>query len=605
MTVDAWITIGVLISLLGALALELFSVDFLMLTGLIFLVLIGVVDLDVALEGFANSTLLALGSLYVVAAGLRQAGALDAAAHLILGEERNLRKALARLSATVSTSSAFLNNTPIVAMGIPAVRNWARDSGIAPSKLLIPLSYASILGGICTLIGTSTNLVTHGLLQSHGLEGLGFFELARVGVPCALVGFVYLVFVAPALLPEREAVQSAEERERERQMELEVGEDSPVAGETVKDSGVDSLSGHALVRLERGGEAYGPVGSDEELSEGDVLAYERLDGEGETSEGEQAALATEAGLEAHGPTGEERRPPEKGPVERHEAVVKEGSGLVGKPLEELDLAGRFGATVTGVRRGGRRVREPLGEIQLRPGDVLLMETGRGFRHAFEGAPEFFITSEEGAAGEREADMAREAETPGMLLAGAILASVVGLAALGVTHIAVAGTLGAFAMVVFGYLTPGEAREAVDWSILVVIGSALGLGRAMETTGAAEWMGHWLVEGLAGFGPILLLVGVYAATVVMTELITNNGAAALLFPVALSVAQGQGLDPRPFMIGITVAASTSMLTPIGYQTNLMVYGAGNYHFTDFTRVGGLLQLLVAVVAVTLIPRIWGF
>ncbi len=600
MPLDGWLTIGVLAGLLVTLVLELFSVDFLMLMALVLLVALGVVDLETALLGFANSTLLALGSLYVVAAGLRQAGALDVAAHYLLGSERDLRKALARLSVTATTSSAFLNNTPIVAMGIPAVRNWARDHGFSPSKLLIPLSYASILGGICTLIGTSTNLVTHGLLQSHGMPGLGFFELTAVGVPCALIGFLYLIFVAPGLLPEREEVQDAEEREREALMELEVGEDSPVAGQTVEDSGLGSLpGGHSLVRLERGDETYGPVGSGEELSEGDVLAYERLD-DHEASADEESELAEGAGLEVAAPS-----PRASDAAEHHEVVVKEGSGFVGRPLRELELPERFGATVVGVRRGGKRVRKPLGEIRLRPGDVLVLETGRGFRHAFEGSPEFFITSEEGAAGERTEDTERETETPGMLLATSILAAVVGLAATGVLHIAVAGTLGAFGMVFFGYLTPGEAREAVDWSILVVIGAALGLGQAMESSGAAGWIAHGVVEGLAAYGPIVLLIGIYASTVVLTEVITNNGAAALLFPVALSVAQTQGLDPRPFMIGITVAASTSMLTPIGYQTNLMVYGAGNYRFTDFTKVGGGLQFLVAVVAVTLIPRIWGF
>ena len=603
MTFDGWITLGVLLGILVSLTLELFSVDFIMLVGLVLLVLVGAVELDVALTGFANATLLALGSLYVVAAGLRKAGALDAAASLLLGEERNLRSALARMSVAVTTSSAFLNNTPIVAMGIPAVRNWAREHGFSPSKLLIPLSYASILGGICTLIGTSTNLVTHGLLQSHGMEGLGFFELAAVGVPAAVMGFAYLVFVAPALLPDRENVQEAEEKERGPLLELEVGEGSPVAGRTVEDAGLESLPGHSLIRLERGEEALGPVEAEEELTEGDVLSYERMDGGAAEKADAEEGYAARSGLELAARRGASaaRRPA----TEHHEVVVRENSRFIGKPLEELDLAERFGAMVSGVRRGGERVKKPLGEIVLRPGDVLVLETGRGFRHAFEEAPEFFITSEAGAAGEREQDVEREPEAPGIFGAGAILVLVVGLAAAGVTHIAVAATLGAFGMVALGYLTPGEAREAVDWSILVVIGAALGLGQAMEVSGAASWIGEGIVGSLAVYGPLALLIGVYVSTVVLTEVITNNGAAALLFPVALSVAQSQGLDPRPFMIGITIAASTSMLTPIGYQTNLMVYGAGNYRFTDFTRAGGALQFLVAVVAILLIPRVWGF
>ncbi len=605
MGLDGWMTIGVLGGLLVTLVFELFSVDFVMLTALVLLVVLGVLDLDAALQGFANSTLLALGSLFVIAGGLRKAGALDLAAEKLLGRERNLRRALARLSATATISSAFLNNTPVVAMGIPAVRNWARSRGISPSKLLIPLSYASILGGICTLIGTSTNLVTHGLLQSHGMAGFSFFELAAVGVPCAVMGSLYLVFVAPSLLPEREEVREAERRERGPLLELEVEEGSTVVGQSLEESGLAALPGHSLIRVQRGPDVIGGTEVEEELTEGDVLEYERVEGEvgpeERVQEEESGEVLSELSMalrpRTHRHLGAES--------ERHEVVVREGSGLIGRTVEEIDFPERFGARVTGVRRGGSRVKKPLNQIVLRLGDVLVLETGRGFRHAFEESPQFYITSEAGAPGERETDTEREPEEAGITLAGTILALVIGLAATGVLHIAVAATLGAFAMVAFGFLTPGEARESVDWSVLVVIGAALGLGQGMEVSGAAEWVGRGIVGSLATVGPTALLIGVYISTVILTEIITNNGAAALLFPIALTVAQSQGLDPRPFMIGITVAASTSMLTPIGYQTNLMVYGAGNYKFTDFARAGGGLQALVATVAIFLIPRIWGF
>ncbi|MFP3949263.1 MAG: SLC13 family permease, partial [Longimicrobiales bacterium] len=427
---DGWITIGVLGGLLVILALELFSVDFIMLTALVLLVLLGVLDLETALQGFANSTLLALGSLFVMAGGLRKAGALDLAAEKLLGREKNLRRALARLSVTATTSSAFLNNTPVVAMGIPAVRNWARSRGISPSKLLIPLSYASILGGICTLIGTSTNLVTHGLLQSHGMEGFAFFELAAVGVPVALVGFLYLVFVAPNLLPEREEVREAERRERGPLLELEVEEGSTVAGKSLYESGLAALPGHSLIRVQRGDEFIGGTEVEEELSEGDILEYERVEGEEEPEragpEGTGEALSDLTMAlrpRTHRHAGAD--------TERHEVVVREGSGLIGRTVEEVDFPERFGARVTGVRRGGARVKKPLNEIVLRLGDVLVLETGRGFRHAFEVSPQFFITSEARAPGERVMDTEREPEETGIALAGSILAVVVALAALGV------------------------------------------------------------------------------------------------------------------------------------------------------------------------------
>ncbi len=603
---DALLTLGVLGTLLVALALELYSVDLLMMVALVAIVVTGVIDLDTALQGFANSTLVALGSLYVVAAGLREAGALDFASRHLLGGQRSIRQALARMVPAVTVSSAFLNNTPIVAMGIPAVRAWARRHRFSPSMFLMPLSFAAILGGICTLIGTSTNLVTHGLLQSHGMPGLGFFELAWVGVPCAVAGWAYLVFVAPLLLPEREEVWAAEERERGTVVEMEVERGSALAGRTVEESALGTLGGHNLARLQRGEASYGPVEPKRELEEGDLLSYERAGGDGGTA-AEQFTLFTHPGLRFVST----RREGEDEERELHEVVVREGSPLVGAPLEELEIPERFGAVVTGVRRGGERLQKPLGEIKLRPGDILMLETRTGFREAFEGRPEFFVTSEVGGeprpevveevAAEEEVE--EEEETPSVLLAAGILSAVVVLTASGALHIALAGTLGAFAMVVFGFLTPGRAREAVDWSVLVVIGAALGLGQAMEASGAAGWVGDGIVTVAADHGSVAVLAGLYLATIVVTEVVTNNGAAAILFPVALSLAQSQGIDPRPLVIGITVAASTSMLTPIGYQTNLMVYGPGNYRFFDFARVGGGLQALVAVMAVIVIPLVW--
>ncbi|MDP2497479.1 MAG: SLC13 family permease [Candidatus Palauibacterales bacterium] len=599
---EALLTLAVLALLLTALVMELYSVDMLMMGGLTLMVLLGVVELERALQGFANPTLAALGSLYVVAAGLRESGALDAAAGHLLGQERSLRSALARLVPSVTVSSAFLNNTPIVAMAIPAVRVWSREHGLSASKLLMPLSYAAILGGICTLIGTSTNLVIHGLLQSHGMQGLGFFELAWVGVPCALAGWGYLVFVAPALLPDREEVRAAEERERGATVELEVEAASPLAGRTVEEASLETLPGLGLVALQRGGRRYGPVDPDETLTEGDVLVYEEVPGAGDRPPPVRIGEHPVEGLRRVPGVERERGLAETEPErERHEVVIRDGSPLVGAPLEQLEFPDRFNAVVTGVRRGGRHVEKPLGEIRLRPGDVLMLETAAHFRRAFEDRPEFFVASE---SGEEERIAPERAEAgPGPLAALAILGGVVVLAATGVTHIAVAGVMGAFAMVAVGFLTPGQAREAVDWSVLVVVGAALGLGQAMEASGAAAWLGAGMIDVFAGYGEIGIVGGLLLTTAVLTEVITNNGAAALVFPIALSLAAAQGLDPRPLAIAVTIGASVSMLTPIGYQTNLMVYGPGNYRFFDFTRVGAALWALVLGVALVVIPIFW--
>lgn len=598
MSFEAVFTLGVLAGATILFASEVLSPDVILLGALAAVTAAGIIDLDAALHGFANSALLAIGALYVVAAGLREAGVLERAAQLLLGSARDLRRTLARLVGGVAACSAFLNNTPVVAMGIPAVRAWAQRHGIGPSKLLMPLAFGSVLGGICTLIGTSTNLVTDGLLRRQGMEGLGFFELAWAGVPCALVGIVYLVTVGPSLLPPREEIRAAEEREQATLLELELATGSPLAGRTVEEAGLDRLPGLSLVRIDRAGRRLGPVPAQEELTEGDHLFY-APDGEGdgerepelEAYPGLRLALGRSVWAE-------------EAPTELHEAVVREGSSLVGSRVKEVGFLERFGAAVTGVRRGGSRLEEPIGEIALRPGDTLMLDTGPRFREAFEDSPEFYVATEAGGEAERTApEPAAAAEAPRGWLAVGVLGAVILLAVTGVFHIALAALLGAVAMVGLGLLTPGEARQAVDWSVLLVIGAAFGLAAAMESSGAAEALGAAIVQGTGAFGPLGLLAGAVLATMVLTGFVTNNAAAALLFPIVVSVAISQALDPRPFVIAMTIMASLPLWTPLGYHTFLMVYGPGNYRFTDFTRVGLPLQLLLGAVLVAVVPLFW--
>ena len=291
--------------------------------------------------------------------------------------------------------------------------------------------------------------------------------------------------------------------------------------------------------------------------------------------------------------------------ELHEAVVREGSSLIGTKVEDVDFLARFGAAVTGIRRGGERLQEPIGQVRLHAGDTLMLDTGPGFRRAHEDTEEFYVATEAGEAAVETAAGERRERPRQMVLGVAILAGVVLLAVTGVAHIALSALLGAIVMVSLGFLSPGQARESVDWSVLIIIGTALGLASAMEQSGAARWVGDLIVGGSAALGSVGLLAGVVVATMLLTGLITNNAAAALMFPIALSVARTEGLDPRPLVIGLTVAASLSLWTPLGYQTNLMVYGPGNYRFTDFIRLGLPIQLVLAAVAVAVIPLVWSF
>lgn len=585
-----------------ALAIDLWSPDAVLLTALALVTVGGVLNLEQALQGFGNSTLLALGSLYIIAHALRESGALDRASEFILGREtRSIRRILIRLCPSVTLYSAFLNNTPIVAMGIPAIRSWSKKNRIPVSKLLMPLSFAAILGGICTLIGTSTNLITHGLLQTHGMAGFSFFELSLLGVPCALAGLFYLIVISPKLTPARRDIRYQEEKKRELLVELEITYGANVVGQTVEESGLKTFPGFYLSRINRDDREIAPVPNDEELRAGDHLLY--------AAQGGVAAkvpdLSGYPGLQLALLPPREIKSDRKKNRELHQVVVKEGSRLVGATIEEGKLLDRFGAAVTGVRRKGKRIDQPLGDFVLHAGDVLLLDTGRGFRGAYEETPDFFLTSEAGGEGPGEKKNIKEQRPGGkdLYVSVAVLFGVIVMVAFGGMHIALAGIMGVVILLAFGVIEAGEARESVDWTVLIVIGAALGLGSAMEQSGAAEIIASWLVEFTSIYGPRAVLAGVVITTVILTEIITNNGAVALMFPIVLSVAEAQGFEARGLFIAMTIAASMSLITPIGYQTNLMVYGPGNYKFTDFFKVGFPLQVILWAIVIALAPIIW--
>ncbi|MDZ7691725.1 MAG: SLC13 family permease [Balneolaceae bacterium] len=299
---------------------------------------------------------------------------------------------------------------------------------------------------------------------------------------------------------------------------------------------------------------------------------------------------------------------EKQDRELHQAVVKEGSRLVGSTVEEAKMLERFGVAVTGVRRGEKRIEKSLGDFVLRPGDVLLLDTKRGFQETHEDSSDFYLTSEAGGEEPKaKADTQRKKPEAGkdLYISVSVLIAIIASVTAGIFHIALAGILGVAVLIAFEVIEPGEAKEAVDWTVLIVIGAALGLGKAMEVSGAAELISNGIVQLTETYGPRAMLAGLVITTAILTETITNNGAIALMFPIAISMAQAQGLEPRPFVVSITLVSSMALLTPIGYQTNLMVYGPGNYKFTDFFKVGFPLAVVLWIVVITLAPVIWPF
>jgi di/tricarboxylate transporter len=454
---------------------------------------------------------------------------------------------------------------------------------------------------MCTLIGTSTNLIAHGLLQDNNLAGFSFFELAWLGIPCAIIGLIYIIVVSPTLTPNRDDIREEEEAQRKSLVELEITEDAALIDETIKEAGLQNLPGFRLVRINRNDNEIAPVSEDEKLRVGDHLFYAPQKGVSHIS----PDLTEYPGLKLAVKPPRKIKRAKKKDRELHQVVVKDGSRLVGSTVEEAKLLDRFGAAVTGVRRGEKRIDENLGNFILRPGDVLLLDTKRGFQQAHEDSADFYLTSQ--AGGEAPSSNGQEPQeqelNKDLYLSVMVLIGVIASVTAGIFHIALAGILGVAILMAFNVIEPGEAKGSVDWTVLIVIGAALGLGKAMEVSGAAEMIGDGMVGLTSDYGPRVVLAGLVITTALLTETITNNGAIALMFPIALSIAQSQGFEPRAFIVSITLVSSMALLTPIGYQTNLMVYGPGNYKFTDFFKVGFPLAVILWILVITLAPIIW--
>ncbi len=591
MGVDAWLTVAVVVFIFAALVRNLAPPDLLFLGATATLALLGIITPSEAFAGFSNSGMLTVAVLFVVAAGLRETGVLDYVGHHILGRAKTENEVLARLAVVVLPFSAFLNNTPIVAMFISVVMDWSRRHRVAPSKLLIPLSYLAILGGTCTLIGTSTTLVVNGLMVENGVREMQMFEIGMIGLPYALVGLVYLFFVGRHLLPDRkELLEQLGESRREYLAEMLVTQGCRLAGQTVEAAGLRQLPGLFLIEIDRDGTIIGPIGPDDLIEANDRLVFtgvvssivdlERIPG---------LVPAVDPAYDVS-------------PRQRHhrrlcETVVSENSPLIGKTIRDADFRASYGAAVVAVHRGGSRVEKKIGDIALRPGDTLLLQTRPHFLRAYRNDPAFYLVS--------GVEEWRPLRRDRAWIAGLLFLSLIVLMTTGLVPTLVAATLVAVFMVAMGCISAGDARRSVEWQVLVTIAAAFGVGAALQNSGVATLIATTLVDATAAWGAIAALAAIYLLGSILTELITNNAAAVLLFPFCLETARLYGVSPRPFLIALILSASASFMTPIGYQTNMMVYGPGGYRFGDFLRVGGPLNLLLWIVAVFLIPVFWPF
>jgi len=596
MTIEILLVLAVVLGVLGTLMLTRISADGVMLGALAVLAVapvpsndgwrLGVISADEALKGFGNSGLLTVAALFVIVTGLRETGAVDVLGRSLLGTPRTVRGAIARLYLPVCGLSAFLNNTPLVAILIPAVSDMARRCGVSPSRLLIPLSFAAILGGTITLIGTSTNLLVVGLMSSQTtLPPLGIFDIAWIGIPVALVGGLYLVLLGPSLLPDRRSAAEAFEDSREFTAELLVPAGSPLHGLSIAEASLRQLPKVFVLELERDGELL-PATPDLRLKSGDRLVFVgAVEAIRDLQQLRGLAPVDDQVFKVHAPRHRRRL---------YEAVVGASGPLVGRTVKEARFRTVYDAAVIAVARQGQRVPGRIGDITMKAGDTLLVEGARQFD--LEHRRDFLLIR-----GLEDSTPRRHDKS--WLATGITLAMVLAAATEAMSMLQASLAAGAL-MVLTRCCSIQSARDGMNWSLLLTIGAAIGLGKALEVSGAAPLIGGGLVRA-AGSDPWLVLAAVYLATMLLTEVVTNNAAAAIVFAFAQATAAALGVSFLPFAVVIMFAASACFSSPIGYQTNLMVMGPGGYRFGDYLRIGIPLNLLVGAVTVLLTPLVFPF
>jgi di/tricarboxylate transporter len=484
-------------------------------------------------------------------------------------------------------ASAFLNNTTLVAMTVPSVVELSRRRGLPLSRFLIPVSYAAVLGGVITTVGTSTNLTVSGLLTHAGMPPLSLFEITPVGLPAALVGLVVMALVAPRLLPDRgQRADDNIEAGRDYTVSMSVLAGGPLEGVTVEAAGLRHLKSVFLVEIEREGNYMAPVGPDEMLRAADSLTFVgRVD--------DIIDLHAIRGLVST----ENRQLARLGGSGHSYYEVVIGSDLAGQTLREIGFRGRYNAAVLAIHRQGQRLQEKLGEVSLRMGDTLLVLADSGFRERWRDSRDFLLIAP--LAG---ASPIRRRNAP---IVAAIGIGFVVVTGLGLLPILQAALIVPLLIIGTGSLSVTEARRAINLELIVLIAASFGLGAAVEASGLAEVSARALLALVSPLGVVAAVAAIYVATVILTEVISHNAAAVLLFPIATAAAAQLGLDARPFIIAVLFGASLSFLSPIGYQTHLMVYNLGSYRFLDFTRVGTPITLAAGLVVVALIPVFFPF
>ena len=586
MNFEFWYTTIIIILMSIALAKEYFKPALIVFTALLLLTLGNVVSIDEAFNGFSNKGMLTVGFLFIVSAALQSSGAFENIILQILGNgNTSTFVRYIRFLFPVAGLSAFLNNTPIVASLIPIVKSWTKKNNLAASKFLIPLSYAAILGGVTTLIGTSTNLIIHGMLMDHGYSGFTFFEITKVGLPVAILGLLFIALVGHRLLPfHKDPIVQLDENTREFVVEMKVGKEYPNIGKTIEQANLRHLQGLFLFQITRGTKIIAPVGPDEKIKLNDRLFFTGLP---QTI----YELQKTPGLHVIKDSDFDLENIDSDEIKTYEAVVSESSPLNGLTVRDSNFRNKYQAVILAIHRSGQRINKKVGDIVFRPGDTLFILAKKGFDKKWYHQKDFTLVSS-------SLNIYSKPKWKGnlalILLFGLVLS-----AALNLMPIILAAAVTAVLMVALKILSPEDAQKSIDWSVLLVIASSFGIGKALENSGLSAIVADALVYISDVLGPMGVIAAIFFVTSSYTMIITNNAVAAIMFPVVLTTAKMLHTDMEPLMLAFVVGASACFASPLGYQTNYMVYGPGSYRFTDFLKIGLSLNLFIGISVTVLI------
>ena len=580
----AWITIVTVLTMFTILLLTKLRTDLVFLGAVGVLFVTGVLDAKEAFSGFSSTSVIAIGVLFVVVAGLTQTGVLQWIVRNLLGEPDSYAKAVVRLMIPVAGLSSFLSNTTVVALFVNIVKMWSKKLGIAPSKLLIPLSYASGMGGVCTLIGTPPNLIISGLYADHTGSMMNVFATLLPGLFCLTVG-VLSVIAMRRLLPERQSPDSAFESTSDYTVELLVPSDNPYIGQSIGEAELNHVRGGKLIEHVHFDDLISPVSDDEPILGGDRLIYA-----GQIDE-ILHLMHTHKLVSADHHIFSMKEFDTK--VKLHTAYVTFGSSLIGKTIGESKLERQHNLTLVAVARRGERIRQSPREVVLEAGDTLLLaSSSRMHLHtdSLSSMLHFFDSSDTVNIGW------------GTLVSSIIMVLMVGLSALGVLPLLQGAFLAAAAMLIFRCCTPDQAMKAINWDIIMVFACSVVLGLAIQKTGIAEQLATGILN-VCGSNPIVVMTAVCFVGTFITEFISNTAAAAMFFPIMYEAAERMGYEPYPFLIALMISVSSSFATPIGSPTHMLVYGPGGYRFSDFMRIGLLMNIIILIANIFIVNIIY--